>query len=365
MAAIGNDDNMKPQYDLFTGNDYPYFQSGLATNYNEMADILKYGAYQSGVPIRQNMYSGFSRFGYLDPYGRLVNTKEVLFFSRPDLHIMDGNDLNSDIANIPFWIELKERWPSVIRELQASYTPTLNGSDIYPYGLFMTSLSNRCKSNLDLPDISATEIDLPQNMYGTDYTYRGNSESSDDKFSFSLEFEDNKNLDVYMLFKAYDEYERLKAMGRVAPPGQWVSLDSNTTSPYVRNKKLHDQMCIYKFILEDDLETIVHYCKIIGVYPKTVPRSVFGNDDFSNGLSLSIDWNGAFVDEMNPLVISEFNDSMDIFRAWPDLPTVNEYGGTSRTWARGARIYKYTDNNGRVKYKLKWKIGVAMNYGSY
>lgn len=356
------------EHERFTENEYAYFKAnnGEGGRHNKSSEILEYGAYQSGVPIRQNMYAGFSKFGYIDPYGRLTNTKEVLFFSRPDLHIMDGNELNPDLSSIPFWIELKERWPSVIRELQASYTPALNQSDIYPYGYYMTSLSNRCKSNLDLPDISATEIDLPQNMYGTDYTYRGNSESSDDKVNFNLEFEDNKNLDIYMLFKAYEEYERLKALGRVAPPGQWVSLvgDPNT-SKYVRNKTLHDQICIYKFILEEDLETIIHYSKIIGVYPKTLPRSVFGNDDFSNGLSLSIDWNGAFVDDMNPIIISEFNDSMSIFKAWPDLPIVNEYGQTSRTWARGAYIKEYIDNNGRKRYKLKWKIGVRMDYGRY
>jgi hypothetical protein len=288
--------------------------------------------------IKSGMYTKYSKFGYNDPYNRMPNTKEVLFFTKPDLHIMDGtnNNLQSELENVEFFVNLKDYYPEVIDSLQSSHK-----------GGTIALLHNRVKDTLDLPDINSVDIDIASNMHGNNYEYRGSSEASDDGFSFSLEFEDTRHLDIYMFFKAYDEYERLKRLGRITPDIR-----------YIQNKVLHDQIAIYKFTLLDDMMTIAHYAKLWGCYPTSVPRSVFGNGDFSSaGLSLSIQWKSAFIEDMNPLIIYEFNTLMEKYANSETMSTFNhDSGRIDRTWASGAyiKMEKPTKTSTTYVPRLRW-----------
>jgi len=248
------------------------------------------------------------RYGVLNAYQTLTNSKEFLFFTKPDLNIIPSGDINSNkvsingetidvntqlngvLQNYPFWIELVERYPGVIESLQSSLH--LNGRD----DPFNHLLANMVQSNIDVPSLSAEMTETPVNSYGVGYTYRGSSEASDDGFDFSLEFKDTKYLPVYNFFKAYEEYETLKHHGTIAP---WIG--------YIYDKILHDQYSIYKFVVGDDGETIIYYAKYYGVKSKSLPRDVFNSNTYDNGLSYSIDFNAAFVEDMNPLILSDFN----------------------------------------------------------
>lgn len=297
---------------------------------------------------QNRIFTSFNKYNDLDPYNRLMGAREYLFFTRPDLHILGAADgtnidtLNPDLANIPFFIDLKARFPHVIKELQ--YSTNKN----YP---FMYSLSNRVNGNLDLPSTTSVDIDIPSNMYGTDYEYRGSSESGDDNHSFSLEFEDTKYADIYMLFKTYDVYEQLKRIGMVAPMNN-----------YVRNKVLHDQISVFKFIVDEDLSTIIHFSKLTGVFPVSLPRDTFSSSDFANGLTFSVNFKAAFVEDMEPLIISDFNELMKGYKNNFGATKIIDNGAFSRTWAKGAYI---TTNNvvndvtgyTRNRYKFIWKIG--------
>ena len=167
----------------------------------------------------------------------------------------------------------------------------------YELDPFNHLLQNQCTSNLEIQSLSSEMIETPQNMYGVGYSYRGSSESSDDNPTFSLEFKDSKYLDVYLYFKAYEEYETLKHHGFVSPRRQ-----------YMFNKIVHDQIAIYKFIVDEDMETIIYYGKMYGVVPVSLPRDVFGNPNFENGISYNIEFKAAFYEDMNPNIISDFNN---------------------------------------------------------
>ena len=50
----------------------------------------------------------------------------------------------------------------------------------------------------------------------------------------------------------------------------------------------------------------------------SVPREAFSNTDFSNGLSYNIDFKAAFVRDMKPFIITDFNNiSKDYFLSLP------------------------------------------------
>lgn len=321
-------------------------------SYNTITDsdkemLERHGVLQKST-IDDGMYKKLSKFGYNDPYNRMPNTKEVLFFTKPDLNIVDASsgELQSELTNVEFFVNLNTYYPEVVRSLQSSYTSNDGSTNT------IALLHNRVKDTLDLPDLNSVDIDIATNMHGNNYEYRGSSEASDDGFSFSLEFEDTRHLDVYMFFKAYDEYERLKRLGRVTPK-----------KSYIEKKVLHDQIAIYKFTLLDDMMTIAHYAKLIGCFPTSVPRSVFGNGDFSSaGLSLSIQWKSAFVEDMNPLILYEFNTLMskyDELGKTSDnvIPTYDYNSGRiSRTWASGAFVAmeKPYETSTTLVPRLRW-----------
>ena len=200
-----------------------------------------------------------------------------------------------ELQNIPLFIYLSQNYPDTLKQLQISSV-----SNRYP---FMNLLSNMKKSNLELPAISAgADVETAQNIHGTKLTYRGTSYASDDGYDFSIEFDDTKFLDVYMLLKAFDEYENRKTYGQISIP-----LD------FIRDKVLHDQFSIYKFILDEDFETIVYWAKLTGCYFKNVPRDTFSDLPETGGLSYSVQFHAQFIEDMKPEILDDFNHVTERF----------------------------------------------------
>lgn len=373
-SNIGNDangiiDNLVDNKKILTKEQQ--FRKIFPKNLSDMNNIL----WANGIYNRADIqwYKKFNRFGALDPFNAVSGSREYLFFTKPDLHIVTPGtmNLNNELKNQPYFNELLERYSDVITQLQDS-----NGRNKGP---FMTLLSNSVKNTLELPSISSSTVDTPATIYGTSYNYRGWGFPSDEKVEFSLEFEDSKFLEVYNLVKAYEEYERLKHIGMVTPPN--INNDpsdgnGNSCSYYIKNKILHDQFSIYKFIVEDDGETIIYYAKLWGVFFKNVPRDAFSDMKTEGGLRYAIDFEAAFIDDMNPTILSDFNELIysyhpNVKDSTKDLPI---YNSNTRMidgrWATTPIIVKEkTRNDNNVAkanwggpstmkhtYKLKWRI---------
>ena len=309
-------------------------------------------------------YTKFNRFGCIDPYNALSGAREYLFFTKPDLNLVipDTRQLNPELKNQPYFEELINRYPDVIAQLQKS-----NG--IGDKGPFMAILSNAVKNSLELPGITANTIDTPSNIYGTSYNYRGWGYHDDENVSFSLEFEDTKYLEVYNLIKAYEEYQRLKRLGMVTPPNIYPKapvVNGKCFGYYLKNKILHDQFSVYKFIVEDDGETIIHYSKFWGVFFKNVPRDAFSDPKVEGGLRYAVEFEAAFVEDLNPSILTDFNElTYDYVKNTKDLPVFNKNTKMiDGTWATMPIITKVNKDknpqwngpdNMKYIYKLKWR----------
>lgn len=317
----------------------------------------------SDLEIRDRLYTETFRFGLRDTYGAQGQGKEYLFFTKPDLHIFqlntpfdNGGDIPSTafsnslvpgLANVPFWIELAQsRKNTTLLNLQASR----DQSDPFNH-----LLQNMVKSTLDVPGLTSEAIETPTNMYGVGYSYRGSSEGADDNPTFSLEFKDTKYLDIYTYFKAYEEYETIKHHGLVRPPMH-----------YIVNKIIHDQFSIYKFILADDMETILYYGKMYGVMPMSLPRDVFSNPTFDDGISYTIEFKAAFYEDMKPDILLDFNSlSQDLYNN--QKYQINPYNAildkSDMRTAKAAAVIKDTTSAAAKRsplgyvYKLKWRGG--------
>lgn len=288
-----------------------------------------------------DLYNKIYRFGKLDPYNALLNTKEYIFFTKPDLNILTGKSgvLNKYLSHVPYFQELVTKYPNVIYQLQSSADPKNN-----PISLL---LSNSVISSLNIPDLSSESVDTPNNIYGTSYEYRGSSEASNDNIDISLEFQDTKNLELYHYFKAYDTYETLKHHGLVQPADK-----------YIIDKVLHDQIGIYKFLVDEDFETIIYYAYYWGVMFKNLPRDVFSNPVFDNGLTYNIDMKAAFVDDMDPLIIRDFNYLTKDYRS--NMKDISIYDNNNGSISGKTVKCPYVATrksliDGKEQYILRWK----------
>lgn len=318
-------------------------------------------------------YDRISKFGVLDPYNKLTYGKEYLFFTKPDCHIFEPNTTNLQevFKNDQFFIDLKERQPDVIGQLQRSA-----GSDNTSGPLssevqspFMNLLTNSVTNTLDLSALSAGTMDGPANMWGSGMSYRKDAWGGDEQVEFSLEFEDTKYLDIYYLLKAYEIYNRYKMAGYIYPPnlsGAKVTANGDYYDSYTAKKQLHDTFGIYKFIVDDDYTRLLYWAYVCGAYFVNVPRDAFNSmNGVVEGLKFTVDFKAFCVDDMNPIILADFNNlvlskySSKIESGITERVTgggSTEYTSESETydringeWATFPLITKATENADRTK----------------
>lgn len=278
----------------------------------------------------------FSRFGYKDMHNAIGKTREYLFFTKPDLNLYSdgrGRTLNREVSlHSPTISEIHRYDNRILHNLQSSINGELVG-DIP----FMYILSNTVRNTLDLPDNTATEFESNRTRMGTRIHTRKHSLLSDEDHDFSLEFEEDRRLSIYLLFKAWDEYSNLKNIGLVAPERD-----------YILRRILHDQITVFKIIVGRDGRTILYYACAVGVYLKNAPRQSFSNVE--NAITHSVGFKANFIDDMDPAILFHFN-SINNFNRTPRRMNSIRNGVLDGDWARNVFV---TRNNRKGVYELNW-----------
>ena len=291
-------------------------------------------------PSDMRYWDKFYRFKRIDPHFWIDGGQEYLFFTRPELHIMNtnglyktdyydttitGHQISSNVNKVQQVInDVSQAISNFIGDRTKSNTSTVaapGGTAVIPYfqhlyntnykntvlkwlnddnsakSPFLNILSNRKTSNMDIPDIVTQEIETAQNMYGTRIFYPTSSMKSDEDTEFNIEFEDTQHLEIYHLFKAWDMYRQAKYLGIVAPDVK-----------FIKNKILHDQISIYKFIVDTDGETLLYWAKATGVYPKTISRSAFSEIQEKGQVKITVNFKlSGWFEDMELNIITEFN----------------------------------------------------------
>lgn len=320
---------------------------------NDIKALMKaYGIYDR---LSEDVFFKFSRIPVIDPYNALLATKEYIFITKPDLALFNTStgEVTGGLANVPFFVDASKRYNYTMTQLQSSIFTNSNP--------FMTLLSNTVTSPLDIPGISAEMIETPANIMGTKISYRGTSHKSDEEHDFNLEFEDNKYLDVYMLFKIWDEYEKYKWAGKVDFSAE--SCGTDRWKNYILNKVLHDQVSIYKFIVADDGQRLIYWAKLTGCTPTTIPRDSFGDMTDMNPTKITVGWKCHFVRDMDPVILQQFNtlmSSYSAFNAGADMPIYDlDNSRINGAWSVGPYIQTISTTNSRRgstrEYYLKWR----------
>jgi hypothetical protein len=98
--------------------------------------------------------------------------------------------------------------------------------------------------------------------------------------------------------------------------------------------------------------------------PKSLPRDVFSNPNFDNGLSYSIDFKAAFYEDMKPDILADFN-SISAYAYNSQKYQINPYnqvmGRADTRPAKAAAVIRDTTSATAINsstgyvYKLKWR----------
>lgn len=331
---------------------------------NTTSVMHRNGIFSTG---EDDWYNSVNRFSWVDLRNHIQYNREYLFFTKPDLYLMEGSNLqdaylNDSLKHSPFFVDAFQNHKEVLGQLQYSINDR-NGRATP----FMFLLTNSVSSKLDLPGITAESHESTTNIYGTSISYRTHSLKSDNGYDFTLSFNDTKNLEVYTLAKAYDEYIRMSKTGQInilnGAPKAEIHKD------YVINRVLPEQFSIYKFLIADDGETIAYYAKATGCYFTDVPRAEFG-DPQDGVVKFSLSFHANFIEDNNPLILSEFNNitlaSNEVDIPYSDIWTAD---GINNEWVVFPCIRAYSDIRATSKamykdYRLKWtnkpKAGVNL-----
>ena len=212
---------------------------------------------------------------------------------------------------------------------------------------FIRILSNRKTSNMDIPDIQVEELETAANLYGTKIIYPKGSGSNDEGIDFTVEFEDTRFLEIYHLFKVWDYYRSLKWYGVISPasflkeygankkqrasdglleaaanhvegamdlirqsfmdPDQSYGKVERDYVGYIFHKVLHDHIRVFKFLIDNDGESILYAASAIGCYPKTIQRSSFSEIPDRGPLKISIGFKvSGWFDDILTNVVRDF-----------------------------------------------------------
>lgn len=263
----------------------------------------------------------FFRIPYRDTHNVLQGAKEYLFFTKPNLFLFNPDasvttsiagkvsvkDLHPSIQrNSPTLCSLYMEVPYLFHELSRKHN--LNQSYC---GNFIPLLTNTVRGSLDLPGIEADYIELNKTSTGATRSIRQSSFSSDNSFDFSLEFSDNKFLEIYKLSKIYDEYFRLKNSGLldilVDPTSTTSDLNQEMFDSLIKNIDT-EVFSIYRFLVASNGEDIIHYSKLVGVSMTNVPRDSLSADTASDGnTSTPISFKADHVIDSDPMILIDFN----------------------------------------------------------
>ena len=319
-------------------------------------DALIHTLWSNGIYRKKdfNDFDSFYIFPRNDPYKMVGTAKEYVFFTKPDLHIFGERrpnsvgalsnltEINPELNQVPFFKDLKDRGykDTVLKSLNYSVDPTTP---------FVNILSNYKVTNLDLSNIVVNDEETASNIYNTRMYYRKPSDSADEEFEFSMEFKDNKYLDCYLWFKAYDIYERLKYQGKVSP----------TTYDYAYYKVLSDQMSVFKIIVGEDNETILYWAQLWGVYPKSVPRSAFSELPSDGLFRFTVDFKSTFQADMEPLSLLHFNNLCNLYFSNHTTSELDLFDTKSlRVTGESAKmpyIVRSSNSSPHNMYLLKWR----------
>lgn len=293
----------------------------------------------TGVDIvLDQMFSQFNRWNVAFPDYHLARTHTKIFFTRPDLNIMTSiNEMHSQAKIDPFYSYIYENQPNVIKYL------TKYASSSHQ---FNPMISNNPKS-FEISDEYIKTVEAGETYTGYKIFYGRNDIESKAAGEISINYIDDRNLDIYKMHKVWVDYISKVYRGEFSPKIK-----------YKHNKTLDYAVSVYYFLLAQDGETVLFWSKFTGVFPTNTSSSTFSwdKDTMTKMPEISIKYAYSFKRDLDPTNLAEFNTLSSNYGAANSLRTYEpSLLGMGPTWAGAPFIVVGKNGKGNTIYKLKFR----------
>ena len=210
--------------------------------------------------LQKKLHNSFNR--NKTPYAdkELNKTFAYVFFTRPDLHILDRSLNLVDTEEQPLDIKYKylyENNPWCLKSL-------VKGGN--PHHDFLVFLSNEAES-FEVNDVVIKTIEHGETYNGHKVIYGVADQEANAAGEMSIRYVDTVNLDVFKMHTAWVDYINKVSRGIFKP---W--------DEYLSNKVLDYACSCYYFLCGADGSTILYWQKLIGVFPVNTGENNFSWD---------------------------------------------------------------------------------------
>lgn len=289
----------------------------------------------------------YNRYKVLNPNLILQRGFAHVFFVPPSCNILDekGN-LVSGLQDNPIFKHIYQSTPDVLEEISAN-RPKHNND-------FMMSLSNAVAS-FPLNDEYIDTTTYGRTFTGYEMQMGRSTIGSKTAGDLSIEFNEDRDLHIYQLHKAWIEYISGVYRGSIAP-----------TDLSIFGKEMDYAGAAYYILTAEDNTTILFWSKYYGIFPTNLPLTQFSYSEGNviRNLQLSFQYKYMFKEDYDPQIISEFNMNANIGNTAnvQYLPNYNPYTGTvGNTWVGTPYIElpdqtKVNTDPSRRHYKLRFMV---------
>ena len=290
--------------------------------------------------LQKKLYNSFNRNKIAFPDKELNKTFAYVFFTRPDLNILQRGasaselKLNKQVSYDSKYYYLWENNPWCLKSLVSAGNP---------HHKFMVFLSNEALS-FEVGDVVIKTVEHGETFNGHKIIYGRSDIESNVAGEMSIRYIDTVNLDTFKLHLAWVDYINKVSRGVFCPKRE-----------YVKSKIIDYASSCYYFLCGPDGSTILYWQKLTGVFPLNTSENAFSWD--SGTLlakpEINIKYAYSFKSTMDPIILNEFNQLADTSnKRKTDYDQKNLHTGS--TLSHSPKVEETTDTSGNKIYRLMW-----------
>jgi hypothetical protein len=303
--------------------------------------------------LQKKLYNSFNRNKTAFPDKELTKTFAYVFFTRPDLNILERESGTTNFK-LASQMDLDKKYSYLWNNNPWCLKSLVSAGN--PYHKFMVLLSNEAQS-FEVGDVVLKTTEHGETYNGNKIIYGKSDQESNAAGEMSIRYVDSVNLDIFKLHVAWVDYINKVSRGIIEPKRE-----------YMTGKILDYAASCYYILCGPDGSTILYWQKLTGVFPINTGENTFSWDSGTLLAKPQIDikYMYSFKSSMDPRTLIEFDSLSSTSKKQKKMLDdkgayikgkyyEGDYGiQTGSTLTHAPRILDTEDTEGNKIFRLIW-----------
>lgn len=303
--------------------------------------------------LQKKLYNSFNRNKTAFPDKELTKTFAYVFFTRPDLNILERQSGSTNFK-LASQMDLDKKYSYLWNNNPWCLKSLVSAGN--PYHKFMVLLSNEAQS-FEVGDVVLKTTEHGETYNGNKIIYGKSDQESNAAGEMSIRYIDSVNLDIFKLHVAWVDYINKVSRGIIEPKRE-----------YMTGKILDYAASCYYILCGPDGSTILYWQKLTGVFPINTGENTFSWDSGTLLAKPQIDikYMYSFKSSMDPRTLIEFDSLSSTSEKQKKMLDdkgayikgkyyEGDYGiQTGSTLTHAPRILDTEDTEGNKIFRLVW-----------